>query len=99
MELPPSRGRHFNPHRQTRDRIRQALADPGHPLQRPRAARRDERFHLAGDTLTVASTWTDKKALSAPYHYTLTYRRLPSSYTPVEHYCDPRNNGVGHAAP
>jgi hypothetical protein len=68
-------------------------------IPRTGTSRLAERFHLAGDTLTVASTWTDQKALTAPYAYTLTYRRLPSSYTPVEHYCDPRNNGVGHAAP
>jgi hypothetical protein len=57
-----------------------------------------ERFRLldGGKKLQVVSTWTDPKVFRRPYVYTLTYDRLPSDYTPVEYYCDPRENGVGH---
>jgi hypothetical protein len=55
-----------------------------------------ERFQVKGDVLTVRSTWADRKALAKPFVYTLTYTKLPDSHLPVEHYCDPRKNGVGH---
>jgi hypothetical protein len=57
-----------------------------------------EVFRLVGDgsRLRVTTQWTDPKVFVRPYRYTLTYRRLPSDYTPVEYYCDPRDNGVGH---
>jgi hypothetical protein len=55
-----------------------------------------ERFQVSGDRLVVTSTWTDPKAFSRPYTYTLTYERLPAAYVGQENYCDPRDNGVGH---
>jgi hypothetical protein len=63
---------------------------------RTEASRVVERFKVTGNVLTISATWTDKSVLKGPYRYTLTYRRLPASYTAPEHYCDPRDNGVGH---
>jgi hypothetical protein len=60
-----------------------------------------ERFQLAdgGKTLKVASTWTDPKVFAKPYVYTWSYEKLPDDYTVQEHYCDPRENGVGNYPP
>lgn len=53
-----------------------------------------ERVSLSGETLTVDSIWSDKTVLAQPYHYVLTYKKLPSNYVPVEYWCDVRQNGV-----
>jgi hypothetical protein len=60
-----------------------------------------ERFQLAdgGKALRVTSTWTDPKVFAKPYVYTWTYEKLPDGYTAQEHYCDPRETGVGNYPP
>jgi hypothetical protein len=60
-----------------------------------------ERFHVSkdGTALAVTSTWKDPGVFVKPYVYTWTYERIPEDYTVVEHYCDPRANGVGNYPP
>lgn len=53
-----------------------------------------ETFKLAGDKLTVTSTWTDPAVYAKPFTYTLVYDRLPSDYSAQEYYCDPRDHGA-----
>jgi hypothetical protein len=65
-------------------------------IARTQTSRVVERFEVAGDTLTVNVEWRDPAVLSKPLRYTLAYRRLPKTYTAAEHYCDPRENGVGY---
>lgn len=66
------------------------------PFGAPRTTRTHlvERFKVAGDKLTVTSTWTDPKTYAKPFTYALTYRRLPADYTARGVYCDPRDNGM-----
>lgn len=63
---------------------------------RTQSATVSETFKVAGNTLEVATTWTDPATFRQPYQYTLIYRRLPARYTAREDYCDPRVNGVVH---
>jgi hypothetical protein len=66
------------------------------PFGAPRTTRTHlvERFKVAGDKLTVTSTWSDPKTYAKPFTYALTYRRLPADYTAQGVYCDPRENGM-----